>query len=40
MRLPTTRCTRPSVEVKGEMFDIGTKVYFSAYGVKFDLMFY
>lgn len=25
-------CTRPSVEVKAKMFDIGTKVYFSAYG--------
>lgn len=23
-----------------EMFDIGTTVYFSAYGGKFDLMFY
>lgn len=33
-------CTRPSVEVKANMFDIGTEVYFSAYGVKFDLMFY
>lgn len=34
------RCTRRSVEVKGEMFDIRTKVYFSVYGGKFDLMFY
>lgn len=34
------RCTRPSVEVKVETFDIGTKVYFSVYGGKFDLMFY
>lgn len=25
-------CTRPSVEAKVEMFDIGTTVYFSVYG--------
>ena len=31
MRLPTMRCTRRSVEVKGKMFDIGTTVYFSVY---------
>lgn len=34
------RCTRPSVEAKVKMFDIGTEVYFSVYGGKFDLMFY
>lgn len=27
------RCTRPSVEAKVKMFDIGTTVYFSVYGV-------
>lgn len=26
------RCTRPSVVAKVKMFDIGTTVYFSAYG--------
>lgn len=34
------RCTRRSVEVKGEMFDIGIEVHFSVYVGKFDLMFY
>lgn len=34
------RCTRPSVEAKAKMFDIGTTVYFSVHGGKFDLMFY
>lgn len=34
------RCTRPSVEVKVKMFDIGTTVYFFVYVGKFDSMFY